>query len=213
MANNLCGQSHAQHAPETHLPRNAPPWAKVRAMLERIDERPHCICSNCGIADYPDNMRIITVPCNGPADLRAWRVYQPAITALARELGLDVDNEGLPTSNEVFLCDPTDPTDDGRPQRKVFSCATCTVDWRRDVSRYDMFDGHITNADGSWTYESIGVGEPLPAVLACLSMEERLSLSLIKMADASYTSYNAHRCSHVSRRTPNPNPNPNLNPN
>ena len=32
-----------------------------------------------------------------------------------------------------------------------------------------MFDGHVTLADGSWRYGSIGIGEPLPPVLAALS--------------------------------------------
>jgi hypothetical protein len=49
------------------------------------------------------------------------------------------------------------------------------------MDRYDMFDGHITNEDGTWTYESIGLGEPLPPVLARLTQEERLALSLIKV--------------------------------
>jgi hypothetical protein len=38
-------------------------------------------------------------------------------------------------------------------------------------------DGHRTAADGTWRYASIGIGEPLPPVLACLTSDERLALS------------------------------------
>ena len=36
------------------------------------------------------------------------------------------------------------------------------------------------------TYQSIGIGDEQPAVLAALSVEDRLSLSVLKMADATF---------------------------
>jgi hypothetical protein len=39
-------------------------------------------------------------------------------------------------------------------------------------------------------YGNVGVGDVQHPLLACLTMDERLSLSLVKMIDASFTAYN-----------------------
>jgi hypothetical protein len=97
-------------------------------MLEAVDERPMCICSNCGMANYPDKMHTIVVECGERYDLRAWRVYQPAVEALAAGHGIDV--------NEVFLCEPVQ--DSQPPKCRVFSCTTCKREAKRDVQRCVM---------------------------------------------------------------------------
>eukprot|EP00966_Prymnesium_polylepis_P166535 3849635-Prymnesium_polylepis.2 len=113
-------------------------------------------------------MHVITVECRSRSDLRAWRVYHPALEALASELSINV--------GEVFLCEPVPVS--SPPRCRVFSCTTCRAEAKRDLAQYDLFDGHAQTAE---SYRSIGLGEPLPAVLQSLSMEERLSLSLIKV--------------------------------
>ena len=167
MANNLCAAPHAHHV-DTRLPTDEASYRKVRRMLEAVDEQPHCVCSNCGFTDLRDKMHVISVRCAAASDLRAWRVYQPALEALASELSVNV--------NEVFLCEPVPVS--CPPRCRVFSCATCRAEAKRDVAQYDMFDGH---ADTAESYCSIGLGEPLPTALQSLSMEGRLSLSLIKV--------------------------------
>ena len=57
----------------------------------------------------------------------------------------------------------------------------------------DLFDGYA--ADGS--YRSIGIGEQQPAELAALTVADRLALSVLKMADATFKAYSGPGYTHM----------------
>ena len=132
----------------------------------------------------------IRVKARGPEDLRAWRVFRPVIEAYQRERNIPPE--------ELFLCEPTDPNANGHPMCKVYSCGACKKARCQDPCQYDLFDGH-SSTSGQWTYESIGVGEPMPEPLAALSCDERIALGVVKMADATFSpAYSSSGYMHFS---------------
>ena len=87
--------------------------------------------------------------------------------------------------DEVFKCTPCEPAADGTARCQVFSCRSCRAEKTRDPAKYDLMDG--VQATGA--VEETGLGHPLPPVLACLSSDERLTLSIVKVIDGAYEDY------------------------
>jgi len=121
-----------------------------------------CVCFNCGSLEYPSKK--ITYIASNLRQLRdcraAWRVFERLIIALARKLDVDV--------NEVFRFEKK-----GRDKAEVFACGKCRSPQHQDVEQYGLY----------------GLGAPLPRILANAALEERLALSVVKMADATFEGY------------------------
>ena len=76
---------------------------------------------------------------------------------------------------------------------QVFACSVCRREHVQQLG-HDLFDG--VQSDGS--FESFGLEAPEPAELACLSVHERLALSVLKMADATFKAYAGYGYMHYS---------------
>ena len=100
---------------------------------------------------------------------------------------------------EIFLCEDAGQDQHGHSMKRVYSCTACKKPRCQDPAQYDLFDGH-TSSDGlSWSYESNGVGEPVPEPLANLTCKERMMLAVVKMADASFkAAYSSSGYMHFS---------------
>jgi hypothetical protein len=77
----------------------------------------------------------------------------------------------------------------------VFSCYTCSHDGTdttgidaQDPATYDLFDG----VDATNQFTTIGIGDKQPAAIAKLNQDERLSLSVLKLVDATFKAYSGH---------------------
>ena len=125
--------------------------------------------------NYPSPSDKLIVRASDLADLRAWRVYGPMLTAFQQEHHASME--------EIFLCEDVGADVHG-PRRRVFTCSACRKEACQDPLKYDLFDGHSPNGHGGWQYEPNGVGEPIPDALGSLTSEERLALGIVKMADA-----------------------------
>lgn len=185
MLNNLTGEDHSKHKEGTRLPTSAADWRKLRNHLNAIEGQPQCVCSNCGMLIYRKDATFLA-KASSRDELRAWRVFQPLIEEHARRTSVAVD--------DIFLCEQASPApDDGAARCRVFACGSCRSEKARDPAQYDLMDG--VQPDGA--FEDVGLGSALPPVLAVLTAEERLTLSVVKV------SYHL-----TARPTDHPNPNP-----
>ena len=175
MTNNLCAQQH-NHAEETFLPTANDDWKKVAEHLDAVEQQADAICYNCATLVWRQNATI-KVPARQREDLRAWRVFSNMIEGYADTRHVEID--------EVFKCTPCEPAADGTARCQVFSCRSCRAEKTRDPAKYDLMDG--IQATGA--LEETGLGHPLPPVLACLSSDERLTLSIVKVIDGAYEDY------------------------
>ena len=177
--NNLCGRGVVQGRAESlHLPNRARAFRSLATHLRKAEEQPMRVCYNCGMLNYPTQGDTIAVPGALRSDCRAWNVFEPMICQHARRHQLDPDNND--ELNQVFRCQPVpnSPT----PRISVFSCGSCKSASARDPAQTDLFDG--VGADG--VLRPNGIGERLPAAFQELTPEERMCLSVVKMADASF---------------------------
>ena len=76
---------------------------------------------------------------------------------------------------------------------QVFACSACRHEHVQELG-HDLFDG--VQSDGS--FESFGLEAFEPAELACLTTHERLALSVLKMADATFKAYAGYGYMHYS---------------
>lgn len=93
----------------------------------------------------------------------------------------------------VFLCEETT----SRDACKVYACTHCKRACRRrdddgklyyaqcSARELDLFDGHMPNGE----YQSIGIGEKQAPEYAACSVHDRLALSVLKMANATFKGY------------------------
>ena len=169
MLNNLTGQDHSKHKEGTRLPTAASEWRLLRNHLKAVESQPQCVCFNCGILIYRKDATFLAKAASRD-ELRAWRVFHPMIEDHARRTGVPV--------NDLFLCEHATPAPDGAARCRVFACGSCRSEKASDPARYDLMDG--VQPDG--TLEDIGLGSALPPVLAVLTAEERLTLSVVKVA-------------------------------
>ena len=184
MLNNLIGEDHSKHKEGTRLPTSAADWRKLRNHLNAIEGQPQCVCHNCGMLIYRKDATFLA-KVSSRDELRAWRVFRPLIEEHAGRTGVPVD--------DIFLCEQASPApDDGAARCRVFACGSCRSEKARDPAQYDLMDG--VQADG--TLEDIGLGSALPPVLAVLTTEERLALSVVKV------SYHLARPMHHSNPSP-----------
>jgi len=168
-----------------------------RALLakhaKKISQQPTCVCFQCGMINYPDGCDAI--PVQGIAekrDCRAYRVFEHYISELEERIGDD---------ETAFLCEPIEGI---AAASRVFACSFCkklcastvngqTLYYQCMPNELDLFDGYA--ADGS--YRSIGIGEQQPAELAALTVADRLALSVLKMADATFKAYSGPGYTHM----------------
>ena len=175
MINNLSAEDHT-HKEETFLPTAPADWKQVAEHLDAIELQADAICYNCATLVWKRNATI-KVPATDRENLRAWRVYSKMIEAYAESHNVEV--------NEVLKCEPCAASADGTPLCRVFSCGSCRAEKTRDPSQYDLMDGVQANGD----VQDTGLGDTLPMVLACLSSDERLTLSIVKVIDGAYEDY------------------------
>ena len=132
--------------------------------------------------NYPktgDKIVVQNVSCK--EECRAYRVFEHYIEHLQES-----------TDETVFICEPVSNGVSSRVYACNFCKTKCKVIEHGETRYYqctpkelDLFDGH--RADG--TYVLIGIGDEQPDVLAALSVEDRMSLSVLKMADATFKAY------------------------
>ena len=108
---------------------------------------------------------------------RAWRVFKPLITDLATKMDVPLD--------EIFRFNKK-----GRHKAEVFACGSCQNPSHQSVNTYDLFDGQTPLEEGAPPID-IGLGKPLPPALRDMTLDERLAVSVVKMADASFEGYSS----------------------
>ena len=98
--------------------------------------------------------------------------------------------------DSVFLCQPVE-----EGGCRVYACNACKkLCRRRDEKEYrqctaaelDLFDGH----DEDGTYASIGIGDKQPPEFAALTVNDRLALGVLQMADAVFKGYGGAGYTH-----------------
>ena len=115
--------------------------------------------------------------------MRAWCVYEGAIRRYAQTRRLNVE--------DIFLCEQA-PAVNGVSHCRVYTCGSCRKAEARDVQQYDLFDGVTERRNaGGFVYENIHAGDPMPAVLSCLTGDERRSLSIVKVNNQRLRKLNA----------------------
>jgi hypothetical protein len=191
MANNLA----AEFGQSGEFPENtnigmmkASNWRTLRDHLSVINEIPQCVCFNCGQLMYRAYTKTICAKnIQVPSDTRGYRVFEHYITLLAKKF--TPPGHALNLSS-VFLCEPQ-----ANGQAKVFSCYTCSHDGTdstgidaQDPAQYDLFDG----VDEANHFTTIGIGDKQPDAIAKLNQDERLSLSVLKLVDATFKAYSGH---------------------
>ena len=204
LVQSLGGTDHTQHAGETHL-GTITDWDKLSVHLEHVAAPLTRCCFQCGMLNYPtpgDTIRVTNV--GSRQECRAYRVFRYYIRELVkgerRRLRACSDAEATSEADRkaeayrnVFLCKPT--TDNAAC--KVYACSHCKRACRRrdaggklyyaqcSGDELDLFDGHT--ADGE--YESNGIGEKQAPEYAACSVHDRLALSVLKMANATFKGY------------------------
>ena len=166
--------------------------AALAAHLKVIAKTPTRVCFQCGMLNYPKSGDTIVVNnVTEQSDCRAFRVFEHYISALEEHMGED---------EPPFLCEPVE----GSVGCRVFACSfckkLCEFKMNGEVTyvqcqpnELDLFDGHAQ--DG--TYQSIGIGDAQPAELAALTISDRLALSVLKMADATFKAYSGPGYTHM----------------
>ena len=190
LLNSLCNAP-VDHPPGANLVTDSRSWRKLGAHIAAIEQQPMRCCFNCAMVNYPESGDKIKVRATSHSDLRAWRVFEPVIRETQRALHVPLE--------DIFLCEEAGVDAQGFPLRQVYTCTYCKKAKCQDPVQYDTFDGHSVDGMGNWTYENNGVGEAVPEPLAALTSEERLVLSIVKMADAAFEpSYSSCGYMHFS---------------
>ncbi len=194
MLNNLLAERAQRNTRSVNLnlpsgPQSHHEYQKLTTHMKRIKQTPIQVCFNCAFMMHPDNDNVFRLPLastsiRGRNDCRGFRVAKHFIEAVVDNISND-DLEDDATIEDVFRCVPCAPDARGQPtEMEVYACTTCRHEAVYQPS-YNLFDG--VAADGSFT--SRGVGEPEPPEFAALNIHERLALSVLKMADASFSAY------------------------
>ena len=172
--------------------------------MKTITQTPIQVCFNCALLMHPHSDNVLKLPLaatsiRAPADCRGYRVAKHYIDELVTRVvgdgGGDDSGDGdgndaeHATRDSVFRCCQSS---DGL-HMEVFSCAACKHE-RAQQPSHNLFDG--VAADGSYT--SCGVGDPQPEALAALTVHERLALSVLQMADASFSAYAGYGYMHYN---------------
>ena len=85
MANNLAGEDHDAHAPETHLPTESAAWSKLKTHTQHITAPLTHVCFQCGMVNYPHAAdTIVAANVTRKRDCRAYRVFYYYIRKLVR---------------------------------------------------------------------------------------------------------------------------------
>ena len=191
MLNNLLADRGSQCSANLNLPTSHHDYRKLNSHINQIKAIPVEVCFNCAFMMHPSKnnrfkLALDSTTIRSHNDCRAYRVARHYIDDLAQRVHAeDLDNEDenddqIAKLNNVFCCQPCS---DGL-HIEVFACSACRHE-AAQLSSHNLFDG--VAADGSFT--SCGVGEPEPPVLAALNVHERLALSVLQMADASFSAY------------------------
>ena len=152
--------------------------------------------------NYPrpgDTIRVCNV--QRKRDCRAYRVFRYYINELVCDEYATMANDEnvaeivrqVEALDSVFLC----KEDSQGRGCKVFTCTHCKYACRRrdndgklyyaqcNAAELDLFDGFKANGQ----YESIGIGEQQAPEYAACSVEDRLALSVLRMANATFKGY------------------------
>ena len=221
MVNNLLAEKRAVVTPAERdrqqrfnatlqLPCHATPYNKLHRHMKTIAQTPTQVCFNCALLMHPHSDNVLKLPLAAtpirtPADCRGYRVAKHYIDELVTRVVGDGGSDGggggdnggdgdgsddeRATRDSVFRC----CTSADGLHVEVFSCAACKHE-RAQQPSHNLFDG--VAADGSYT--SCGVGDPQPAALAALTVYERLTLSVLQMADASFSAYAGYGYMHYN---------------
>ncbi|KAJ1627942.1 hypothetical protein T492DRAFT_1021679 [Pavlovales sp. CCMP2436] len=152
---------------------------RLRSHLTAVHKLPSRMCYKCGLMDYAQNIprrRVHDVAVL--TDCRTYCVFRPCIGLYVSEHAVGTPSNTRPLELvDVFFCEPA--RDDGGGCF-VFACSACR---KPDTTPkiFDLFDGvtassHVDNGISALTHDK----------LSCLSTDERLCLSVLKMVDASF---------------------------
>ena len=200
MLNNLAGQR-TKPAVGTHLPTDKRTWRRLSMHAQHVAAAPTRCCFQCGMLNYPkEGDEIVVQNVRKKVDCRAYRVFRYYIKKLiADKVARHSDNTTLCEAKQsVFLCKPQE----GGGCR-VYTCAACkklcrqrngqqTVYEQCSAAKLNLFDGH--DADG--TYASIGIGDKQAPEYAALTVNDRLALGVLHMADAVFKGYGGAGYTH-----------------
>ena len=156
-------------------------WKTLRSSLGKYNQRPICVCYNCGLLTYLDagegkQRTHFVVGLQNKAQCRAYRVFRHFIEVLSAS----VSGDGSVDSEAVFKCTPG--IKGGQHGCHVYACGSCTEVGRDDPASYDLHDGILPNG----TRQDIGISDELPDELGRLSADERMSLAVLRMIDATF---------------------------
>ena len=184
MLNNLLAERRAGPHEHANLPLSSREYRQLDSHLLAITRKPINVCFNCCYMMYPKPANRIrvkkTAHLQSKQDARGYRVAHHFIDAYVARHNVAED--------DVFLC-----VDCDNDTLEVYACAACRRESRQQPT-FDLFDG--VASDNSFI--SAGLGDPEPPQLACLNAHERLSLSVLKMCDATFLAYAGFGYLHYS---------------
>ena len=191
MLSNLCGDD--TDSPESNLNGiSKHGWNKLKKHLRNISQKPCCVYFNCGMLVYykpvgSSSCEYFVPGINNKNDCRAYRVFKHFIEKMGEATTGDSD------SSDVFKCEPK--TVNGVAGCTVYSCGPCRSSSERHDApgSYDLFDGVGGDLGDFVDY---GLGSELPVALRCLSADERMSLAVLCMTDATFSAYSGPGYTH-----------------